>query len=562
MDASPEVVLALYKVTFSYDGQTRVLDEISLDVFKGERVIVLGRNGSGKSTLVRILGALQSPLQGACFICGRDASTYLPGEVSRKIGVVFQNPESQIVASLVEDDVAFAPENQGYSSEEIGRRVFCALAQVGLLHKRSHLVTTLSGGEKQRLALAGALASEPDCLLLDEPTAMLDPEGRSDVAAVLSSLHEKGTTILQVTHQLEGLEKADRVLVLAQGRWAWQGAPEDFWGVAEGLGFELPPLRQLARRLRERGYPLPSVSIESVAEALGSFPLPLSRPQLVRTEADRAAAIEVEGLSCRFNPSTPLELLALNSVFARFPHSAWTSILGRTGSGKSTLVQHLNGLYPIQQGRILLDDVPLPQKGEELHRLRRKVGLVFQNPEEQLFCPTVREELAFAPNNLGFSKEEIALSVDRALEAVGLEEDFKERNPIRLSGGERRLVAIASVLSMDPSCLILDEPTAGLDAAYRKRILELLKSLKKNGKTIITVTHDLEMALEFSDRLLFLNQGRSELEGEPQAVVPLLIEKLSSRVCPDLLRVSLLLRKSRLNSPLFWRLDELLLPGL
>ena len=209
------------------------MENVSLTVYEGERVAVLGHNGSGKSTLVKILGALQVPGQGAYLISGRRAETLPFEDFHRLVGIVFQDPESQIAGAVVEDDVAFAPENQGLPSGEIGTRVEWALEKVGMLHKRSSLVSALSGGEKQRLALAGALAANVRCLVLDEPTAMLDPGGRADVNNVLRRIHDMGTTLVQVTHQLEDFDSVDRVLVLSEGRLVWQGRTGDFWPEAE-----------------------------------------------------------------------------------------------------------------------------------------------------------------------------------------------------------------------------------------------------------------------------------------------------------------------------------------
>ena len=554
-------LLSLRSVSFSYDGTRRVLDGISLDVRPGERVAVLGHNGSGKSTLVRILGALQAPLQGACFISGRDARDVPFAELHATVGVVFQNPENQLVAAVVEDDVAFALENQGLPPKEIQERVDWALERVGMAHKRASPVSALSGGEKQRVALAGALAAKAECLVLDEPTAMLDPEGRLEVARVLRDVHASGTALVQVTHQLECLEDADRILVLASGRWLWQGAARDFWPEAERLGFELPPFRRLIAGLGARGVAVPSPSTDAVVSALetclpeGVVPSP--RPERP-PEPAAPAFLEVRDLTFRFDGPDSAEEPVLDGVGALFPAGAWTAVVGRTGSGKSTLVQHLNGLYKVQAGRILLTGEPLPQKGEALHRLRRTVGLVFQAPEDQIFCPTVWEELAFAPKNAGFEGERLERAVRRALDGVGLSDGFLPRNPLALSGGERRLVAIASVLAAEPECLVLDEPTAGLDAAYRTRILALLSNLRAGGRTIVTVTHDLEMAFGCCDRLLVMDAGRSRGEGDVETALPSLMRVLSPSVWPEVLQVSDRLHARLSEIPLTWEPDALL----
>ena len=295
LNSAQPPLLELRSVSFSWNGARRALDNVSLEVRRGERVAVLGHNGSGKSTLVKIVGALQTPLQGACFIAGRDAREIPFRELHSLVGVVFQDPENQLVGAVLEDDVAFAPENQGLPPAEIQARVDWALEKVGLLHKRRAMVSALSGGEKQRAALAGALAAQVECLILDEPTSMLDPEGRLDVAEVLRTIHASGTTILQVTHQLENFDDVDRVLVLKGGRLAWQGSTPDFWGHAEALGFELPPLHRLAGRFGlDHGD---RVTLERVASRLAELcpRLPPSEAAEAETSVSSRPFIEVRG---------------------------------------------------------------------------------------------------------------------------------------------------------------------------------------------------------------------------------------------------------------------------
>jgi energy-coupling factor transport system ATP-binding protein len=268
----------------------------------------------------------------------------------------------------------------------------------------------------------------------------------------------------------------------------------------------------------------------------------------------------IHNLHHSFAPSTPIETRTLIDFSCVIPKGKWTSIIGRTGSGKTTLIQHLNGLYGVQRGEIFIEGGNIPAKGAALRDLRRKVGLVFQSPEDQLFLPTVREELAFAPQNWGLSKEEIDSSIERALQSVVLREEYLDRNPLRLSGGERRLVGIASVISADPECLILDEPTAGLDAGYRENIIALLTSLRDAGKTIITVTHDYEMAFEQSDHLMVMDSGQKIREGCVDEVLPALLEA-ETLMLPEVARVSALLRACGVDVPLTWRVDDILGSG-
>lgn len=470
-------------VSFSYSNTGRVLNSVSFFVGKGERIAILGHNGSGKSTLAKILGGLIEPNEGSCLIEGVDIKELEFRKLRNKIGMVFQDPENQIIAIMVEDDVAFAPENQGLLPEEIQRRVDWAIEQTDLVHKKNSSVSELSGGEKQRLALAGALAADVECLILDEPMSMLDPESRLKIEKILRQIHADGMTLIQITHIIEPeyFEDIDRVIVLSKGEIIWQGITEEFWNNAERLGFE--------------------ADYDDIEKRC-----PRETEGLKTTDSTASALFKIKNLSFRYDDN---KIPALKNLSAEIFVGEWLSIIGRTGSGKSTLVQHLNALYKIQEGEIFFNSERLPQKGEEVYKLRQRVGLVFQNPEDQLFSTTIREELAFAPKNAGFEDSELDEAISYAIECVGLDKNFLERNPLALSGGERRLVAIASVLSAMPECLVLDEPLAGLDTLYRKRILRVLSGLRDSGTTVITVTHDVKTALKFSDRILIMSDGEA-----------------------------------------------------
>ena len=541
-------LIEVQSVTFTYGAKDtgRALNGVSFFVDRGERIAVLGHNGSGKSTLVKILGGLQEPSEGVCLINGVNIQEMDFKELRRTIGMVFQDPENQIVAAMVEDDAAFAPENQGLPSRVIQERVDSALVRVNMTHKQDAAVSELSGGEKQRLALAGALAAKIDCLILDEATAMLDPKGRLNIEQALRELHRAGMTIIQVTHQIEAenFDDIQRVIVLSHGRIKWQGLTLDFWNKAEELGFELPDEFKFRRYCGDRGLNFP----EDFAEI--NAPL----PQTESYHPEAPAKFSIKGLSFRYTDKS----YALKDIDTEIFSGKWLSIIGRTGSGKSTLVQHLNALYKIQEGKILLEGQDLPQKGEEVHELRQKVGLVFQHPEDQLFSPTVREELAFAPKNAGFKGKDLDEAILYGLSCAGLPEELLVRSPIALSGGERRLVAIASVLSARPECVVLDEPLAGLDASYQRKILGMLGKLRDEGRTVITVTHDLDMALNFSDRILILRDAGKIQDGAPREVLETLMESLDPEAWPDSLRISAQIRKVNPTFPLLYNYQELI----
>ena len=254
-------LVEVQSVSFSYNAKDsgRALNRVSFFVRRGERVAVLGHNGSGKSTLVRILGGLLEPSEGVCLINGTNIQELPFRDLRRAVGMVFQDPENQIVAAMVEDDVAFAPENQGLPSGEIQERVDSAIHRVNLLHKQGASVAALSGGEKQRLALAGVLAAKVECLILDEATAMLDPKGRLDIEQALRELHNDGMTIIQVTHQIEAenFDDIQRVIVLSHGSIKWQGTTGEFWDAAEGLGFELPDVFRFRKFCEAGGLNFP-----------------------------------------------------------------------------------------------------------------------------------------------------------------------------------------------------------------------------------------------------------------------------------------------------------------
>ena len=540
-------LIEVCSVSFSYgrNNTGRALNRVSFFVAKGERAAILGHNGSGKSTLAKIMGGIIEPSEGSCMVNGKDIREMEFRELRRTVGMLFQDPENQIVAAMLEDDVAFAPENQGLPPDEIQLRVDTALAETDMLKKKDSAVSALSGGEKQRAALAGVLAANVKCLILDEPTAMLDPSGRRKIEKVLRYLHAGGMTVIQITHQLEAESFSDiqKVIVLSEGGVKWQGSVNDFWDNAEILGFNVPDSLRVKRLCDSRRINFP--------QGLAGL---IHRQQKTEPEKEHHDKFLIDGLSFSYNDKS----YALRDIHADIHAGEWLSIIGKSGSGKSTLVQHLNALYKIQEGRIYFDGLPLPQKGEEVYTLRQKTGLVFQNPEDQLFSSTVKEELAFAPKNAGFKGDELEEAVIYGLECAGLSRDFLERNPIALSGGERRLVAIASVLSAKPEVVVLDEPLAGLDASYQRKILGMLARLRDEGKTIITVTHDLDMALHYSNRILLLRDSRVINEGRPDEIIRDIMDATKPEAWPEVLRISDEIRKVNPDFPLIYDYEELI----
>lgn len=576
--------------SFTYDGSHYVLRDLGLRVPQGQFVCLLGGNGSGKSTLAKCVNALLVPDAGRVLTFGRETTdpdaTYF---IRSNAGLVFQNPDDQLVASIVENDVAFGPENLGVSTPELGRRVSEALATVGLngFHKRE--TTTLSGGQKQRVAIAGILAMDPAMLILDEASAMLDPRGRAGLMRVCRELHASGMTIVMITHYMEEAAEAERVVVLDEGRVRMDGTPADVLvrtSELRALDLAVPFAAALSLNLRERGVDVrPCISAPELAceldrladtcsarkdalqgnlpcraearhEAAAEAATPATAETAVRTHEPSAATEQASYASpdvllafqdVSFSYLDPQRAQrrqarkkarrAQNAAPARTgwgasPDDAWAlrhidlavhageflGIAGHTGSGKSTLIQLMNGLIAPTEGCVSFRGRNLAGK-DVAAQARSKVGLVFQYPEYQLFAKTVFDDVAFGPRNQGLDACEVDRRVRQALESVGLAVDaVVDKSPFELSGGQQRRVALAGVLAMEPEMLVLDEPAAGLDPRGRADILALIGDLHARGLTCVMVSHSMDDLARLADRILVLNQGTAFAVGTPAAV--------------------------------------------
>ena len=446
-------------VSFSYDGAVSALDSVDLNIADGEFFCILGGNGSGKSTFAKHLNALLQPDAGTVRIDGMDASDpELVYDIRSTAGMVFQNPDDQLVATLVEDDVAFGPENLGVPSAQIAQRVRDVLKAVGLVGFERHETHALSGGQKQRVALAGVLAMEPRVLILDEASSMLDPRGRKGLMKACRALHARGMTIVMITHFMEEAAEADRVAVFQAGRVAMLGTPEEILTRADELAqlnLDMPESCRLGMALREKGMPICAKMREAdmvadIAQAYAErsrtgiagrpFASDHRIPDNVSSAIDGADAlesvIEISHLSYSYSLSArerrrwhkrsaaegtsnkqalwgndPSSPWALRDVSLTVRPGEFLGLAGHTGSGKSTLVQHLNGLIRPQEGSVCALGLDLANK-KDAAAVKAKVGVVFQYPERQLFAETVAQDVAFGPRNLGLSQDE----VDRRVE--------------------------------------------------------------------------------------------------------------------------------------------------
>lgn len=553
-------------VSFSYDGAALALDGIDLNIEDGEFFCILGGNGSGKSTFAKHLNALLQPDTGTVCVNGMDASDpELVYDIRSTAGMVFQNPDDQLVATLVEDDVAFGPENLGVESAQIAQRVREALKAVGLVGFERHETHALSGGQKQRVALAGVLAMEPRVLILDEASSMLDPRGRKGLMKACHALHERGMTIVMITHFMEEAAEADRVAVFRAGRVAMLGTPDEILTQADELArlnLDMPASCCLGRALRAKGVPVHAQVREAdmVAEVAQAYTERSEAGTAGQSSASQSEiadgavpadnednasepVIEISHLSYSYSLSArerrrwhkrsaaegasnkqtlwgndPSSPWALRDVSLTVCRGEFLGLAGHTGSGKSTLVQHLNGLIRPQEGSVYALGLDLANK-KDADAVKAKVGVVFQYPERQLFAETVAQDVAFGPRNLGLSQAEVARRVESSLARAGLDlATVGDKSPFELSGGQQRRVAFAGVLAMEPEVLVLDEPMAGLDPAARSDFLELIDRLHRDGLTVVMVSHSMDDLANCCDRIVVMNEGTVFAEGTPARV--------------------------------------------
>ena len=556
------------------------ISHLNFTIEEGSFVCVLGHNGSGKSTLAKLFNALQIPTEGCVIISGMDSreeANVFP--IREKVGMVFQNPDNQIIASVVEEDVGFGPENIAVPTEEIWKRVADALEAVNMEAYRLKSPNHLSGGQKQRVAIAGTLAMEPKTIVLDEPTAMLDPSGRAEVIRSIRELNQKkGITIILITHYMEETVDADRIILMDQGKLVLDGTPKEIFSKVEelkSLRMDVPLITDLAHELRLSGMLISEGILkeeELVEELLSvfgedSFVEEIEKGQKeeehsqatslsseeeeieaeIEKETEKDFILKVENLSCIYQKGTAMESYALKDIHLSIKRGSFSALIGHTGSGKSTLLQHFNGLIKPETGEIsvhfrknpalILQDkgflfwkgkkrkvekegvLSFKEEGFDFQGLRFKVGLVFQYPEYQLFEETVFEDVLFGPKNQGLSLEEAKKEAEEALRSMGVEEALWQKSPFELSGGQKRRVAIAGVLAMEPELLILDEPTAGLDPAGREELFQVIAHLQERyAMTILLVSHSMDDVARYAEEVFVLNQGECIRQGSPEEV--------------------------------------------
>lgn len=502
--------LVVENLSFRYHSRPDfAIQDVSFELRRGEILLVAGASGCGKTTLARCINGLiprsyKGQRRGSVLLYGQEVSQMSLVQISQMVGTLLQDPERQIVASQVQAEIAFGPENLGLPVDEIEQRIEEVMARLKIEHLRHRDTFTLSGGEKQKVALAGLLVMRPSILLLDEPLASLDPASAHEALAMFRSLADEGSAIVLIEHRVEDAlqVRPDRLLYMSEGRVRYLG-----------------PIEALPPQVDPREVKLPAPWAAQHWQKVG--PPRVAVPKVPPGDRSAEPLIQFIDVSFAYGEGT----MVLHQINLNIYPGDQVAVLGPNGAGKSTLVKHAIGLLKPTQGQVLVEGVDTRRM--TVAQTARKVGYVFQSPSHMLFAPTVREELAFGPNNLGYSPQEVQENVQASLQAVNLV-GLENYPPLGLSFGQQKRTTIAAVLAMRSKILVLDEPTAGQDYANYTRFMEILCGVSgEDGKSLLSahfaatlfITHDLDLAVTYANRVVLMAEGRVVADGPPQEVL-------------------------------------------
>lgn len=532
-------LITLNDVSVKYPGATvPVVNKMSFHVAKGERLLITGPSGCGKSTLAYVLNgtlprSIEAELTGDVALGGQLVAEQSVKQIAEKVGILFQDPESQFCMQTVEEEVAFGLENLCIPTVEMEDRIEQSLVQVGLGTERKTQLHELSGGMKQRLGLACLLAMNPEVLILDEPTANLDPQGADELLRIIMQLAESsGKTLILIEHRLDRIvPHLDRVLLMnREGTLIADGSPRELFGHQQQLfkqeGAAIPAVCERAVAFAAKGFiwsPFP-LTVEEGNEQLIMNDRQANRTRdLFSTDATGAEHRDVDHRQVSMAKVAPIMKVCdlafryeqkevLRDVSFNLYPGAITVLLGMNGAGKSTLVQLLMKLLKPTSGTVRLYDTPLTMwRDRELYR---KVGYVFQNPEHQFLRDSVEAELAFGFEWSGLPQDQWQHKVETQLEEFGLEH-VRAQHPFQLSQGQKRRLSVATMLSHDQELLLFDEPTFGQDAHYTEALMTMMAELRDEGKALLMITHDVELVYRYADQALVLHEGTIAFDGDP-----------------------------------------------
>jgi energy-coupling factor transport system ATP-binding protein len=521
-----EPVIQIRELEYRYRGQKEnVLHDISLEVHKGEFLALMGPSEAGKSTLCATLNGLiphfhKGRLRGEVSINGRATRESSVAQLAETVGMVFQDFEAQLFSTSAELEVAFGPENFAVPRDEIARRIDENLSYVGLSALRRRPPSTLSGGQKQKLAIASVLAMRPSILVMDEPTTDLDPISKLGIFEITDELRKRDDiTLVVVEHETEEILRADRVGLLQDGRLVRLGPVREVLSevdLLEELG--IMPLG-IPRFFKLMGQPVLPLTVDEGLRAFEQAGWKISDAKYAEVVAeDRATAGEhpTALIVCRALEHTyPNGVKALQGIDLEINKGEMVAIVGQNASGKTTLTKHFNGLLMPSSGSVSVNGAATQEMG--VFKLGQTVGYVFQNPDHQIFSETVYDEVAFSPRLRHLSEPEVKQRVTESLEAVGLS-GFETQDPFSLTKSGRQRVAVASVLAARPEVLILDEPTTGLDYKEQRSMMDMVRRLNAAGSTIIFITHHMWVVAEYARRVFVIKDGRLLLQGTTREV--------------------------------------------
>ncbi len=546
-------MIKIENFTYTYPGRSvSTIKDLSAEVPEGGLVLLTGPTGCGKSTLLKAINGLIPHLMGGRMegkieINGLDTRKTDIFTLSRKVGLIFQNPDDQIFSTVVQDEVAFGPENLALPRKMIRQGIDKALKLVGLdefQHRGTHM---LSGGEKQRLAIASVLSMSPDILILDEPLAQLDPRGSTEVLKTIRTLNDNGMTVILVEHRIhEVAHLADRIMIMEKGRIVLDEEPRAAFeriDVFKKLGLRVPESAEISHAM---GFKKVALTMEEIKKGINAGIRPAvapssnhaspETPETPEKEDSGETALEMEGVSFQYDRRAGF---VLEDIYLNIRKGEVVSLMGNNGSGKSTMLLHFAALLKPSRGRVTV--LARDTRKLEARQLAGMVGIAFQDPTLMLFNETVWKEVAFGPRMLHFGETKLRQKVEDAMNAMGIA-GLRDENPLSLSGGQRLRVALASISSMQPEVILLDEPTSGQDKSNSDSLLRYLYELSGKGITILFTTHDIEAAIRYSDRLLVMNNGKIIADGPPRKII----------------KEAETLKKANLRPPVSFKIGELL----
>ncbi|MBY9006740.1 MAG: energy-coupling factor ABC transporter ATP-binding protein [Candidatus Lokiarchaeota archaeon] len=511
-------MIEIKNLTFIYNqSQNQILKNISLEIDNGEFILITGPSGSGKTTLVRVFNGLipyfyGGKISGKVNIQGVNLFKTETRELAKKVGFVFQNPDNQLFMNEVESEIAFGLENLNLPIDTIKKRVEETLDAIGIAHLRRRNINELSGGEKQKVAIASVLAMNPEVIILDEPTAELDPKSAEETLMLIQKLNDElGLTIILIEHRLDRvIQYIDRIIIMENGTIIRDGHPKEiFKEDLSKVGITIPPIIKLSNKLGINSIPLTIKESRNIlGDILNKIPYSIdlkNNKSRIDNYFDqfrkKRALLEFYNISFNYEKNKRI----LDNINLKMFKGEFIAIMGRNGSGKTTLLKLINGLLRPGKGKILIENKDI--KRNSVAQLTKKIGYIFQNPANQFYHDTVDEEISYILKNLKYDYDKRKELVENILEQFGLSK-YKKTYPRYLSVGEQQKLALASVLVAKPEILLLDEPTHGMDYKQKTLFFSYLNEYCRKGNLVILVTHDVESVAEYSDRVILLSEGK------------------------------------------------------